>query len=212
MALDFWRREPLNAALADQWMLPRSPAYPLQEASYLRYLSDHLGYRLELQRARVPQCVVVGGSLSFDMTLINRGFAAPINQRPVLVAMVKVPHGAHRAVPLQSRGSAPIELGAFSGADVRDWQPYLPGDPYFHAVEHTLSFGPLPLPTSVSPGLWRLGLFLPDARAAAHDSDARFSIRLANDAAHVDWWTAPAAAGTGSRYGINMFATLNVTE
>ena len=77
LALDYWRAATVNISLADAWKLPRSPAYPVESTSYLKYISDHLGYRLELITATLPPSdVEAGGALSATISIVNRGFGA----------------------------------------------------------------------------------------------------------------------------------------
>ena len=191
-ALDFWRTSKLESGIVNEWKLPHSPSYPVYKTTHLQYLTDHLGYRLELSSAHVPSTAAAGEDWSFNATIVNRGFAAPMNARPVLAVLVKSPPTA-----------APIVLATLD-TDVRDWQPYLPGDPYFYSVTHELSMPPTPLPPSVGAGTYQLGLYLPDARSKLHDDDSRFAIRLANE--DVPWWT------LRGRYGVNVIATVTVTE
>ena len=75
-------------------------------------------------------------------------------------------------------------------ADVRDWQPHIPGDPTFSALEHVFTSVESP-PAAVCTGAktLQLGVFMPDARmqklAETEAMGAAFSVRLAN--ADVDW-------------------------
>lgn len=39
------------------------------------YIQDHLGYRLELQSARIPEQVMTGAEFKVEIELINRGFS-----------------------------------------------------------------------------------------------------------------------------------------
>ena len=192
-AVDFWRSSRLDAGLVDEWKLPHAAEYAVDNVTHLQYLTDHIGYRLELTTARVPSAVAAGGAFGFDASVVNRGFAAPMNPRPVLAVLLNQ----------SARVPVPIVLGAID-VDVRDLQPYLPNDPYFYPLTHRVSLPPVALPPSVVAGTWSLGLYLPDARADLHDDDARFAIRLANR--DVQWWSA------GGRYGVNVIATVTVTQ
>ena len=229
-ALDYWRETVISSDIVNRWHLPHSPAYPVYTATYLQYLTDHLGYRLELASASAPSSVAVGGALAFNFTLLNRGFAAPINPRPVLAVLVPAGTGTGTGTGtgvgasfrVDDADAKPVVLGAIS-TDVRSWQPHLPGDPYFDPIQHTLSFAVAELPAAVTAGAWRLGLYLPDARAEAHGSEARFAIRFANDDSGVGWWTAPGnnsnsnsnsssggGGGGARRFGVNTFANVAV--
>ena len=199
LALDYWRSSIMSPAIIDQWNLPHSSAYPMYTTSYLQYLTDHLGYRIELASSTVPSAAIaVGGALTFNCTFFNRGFASIINPRDVIAVLVK------------ENDDALIMLGPIE-TDVRTWQPYVPGDPYFYAIEHTLAFHIAALPSTVTAGTYRLGLYLPDPRAKAHGSQARFAIRFANDDPNFEWWTAEGNSSTAPRrYGVNAFARVDV--
>ena len=90
---------------------------------YYEYIRDHLGYRIELQSADLH---VEDGRLRGNVKLVNRGFSAPVNPRPVFLAV----------------GNLRIPLSC----DVRHW---------FSLEEQTLSFDfELPSPGKYEIGLW----------------------------------------------------------
>lgn len=110
----------------------------------------------------------------------HRGFAAPINPRPVLLVLLA-------ADTIVWRSGATM-------ADVRDWQPHIPGDPTFSALEHVLTSSET-LPAATCTGdqatSLQLGIFMPDARmeklVETNAMGAAFSVRLANS--DVGWQT-----------------------
>ena len=176
-----WMATKLDVERLRQDRLPVSPAYAAVEHTGFEYVRDHLGYRLELQWAALPTTIERGKVFNFSAALVNWGFAAPINPRPVLLVL------------LSADSSQIIWRSATSLADPREWQPHLPGDPTYSVIEHTLSSSEV-MPTNVSSSggaLLPLGLLLPDARMAAlattTKAAAAYSIQLAND--DVDWVT-----------------------
>ena len=120
------------------------------------------------------------------MHLINRGFLALRNPRPVLVALVASDGTVHT-------------LRADAGP--RTWQPYRPDDPDFEPVVHTIA---LDSSTSadLTPGNYRIGLWLPDA-AESLRLNPLYAVRVAND--DTVWWR-----DGQNRYGINVFGIVAV--
>ena len=78
-----WMRTPLDVGRLRQDRLPLSQAYATVPHTGFEYVRDHLGYRLELQWAEFPDFITPDGNFSFTAGLINFGFAAPVNPRPV---------------------------------------------------------------------------------------------------------------------------------
>ena len=184
-ALDHWRVEAVTRADLESAKLPVSDgwfedAFGRQVARvWYDYIRDHLGYRLEARTASWDSPAAPGSPWKFQLTLVNRGFAAPVNRRPALLLFIP-------------RVGTPVELPL--DADPRAWQPHAPGDPVFRPRFHTLSFsGEMP---ALSPGEYSLALWLPDAEASLR-SDPRYAVRLANR--DTVWWTD--AAG---RHGANI--------
>jgi hypothetical protein len=169
-----WIHTKLNVERLRQDRLPISSAYAAIEHTGFDYIRDHLGYRLELQWAALPTVIECGKIFNFSATLVNWGFAAPINPRPVLLVL------------LSADAKRIVWRSAASLADPREWQPHLPGDPTYSVIEHTLSSSEVMPNISHSSGtLLPLGLMLPDARmgtlAATTEVAAAYSIRLANE-------------------------------
>lgn len=190
-AMDRWRAEPVTRADLEAAKLPVSDGWfedaygqPVPRVWY-DYIRDHLGYRLEAREARWPREVRAGASWTFDLTLVNRGFAAPVNPRPVVLLLLP-------------RSGAPVALPLAS--DPRTWQPFAPGDPDFRALTHAVRFGgDLP---RLEPGEYSVALWLPDD-APSLRLDPRYAVRLANRDAV--WWTDEAG-----RYGANILGLVSV--
>ena len=51
-------------------------------------MSCDVGYRLELQSARMPELVKVGAEFRVEIELVNRGFSTLHNPRPVCLALM----------------------------------------------------------------------------------------------------------------------------
>lgn len=127
-SIDIWKRVPVDPMFLIANQLPYSESYFQDECgrhvwrSYYEYIRDHLGYRLELQSFEYDTTDRLRGKIR----LINCGFSAPVNPRPVFFAL----------------GKERIALDA----DVRKW---------YSGQEQTLSFDiPLPPSGSYEAGLW----------------------------------------------------------
>jgi len=116
-------------------------------------IQKRLGYRLVLQEARFPSAVRPGERLTVELRLVNEGFAAPVNPRPLYVVL----HGPE---------TARFEV---KEVDPRRW---LPG-------EHTFT-AQVTVPASLPAGNYTLALWLPDPYERLRD-DPRYSIRFANE-------------------------------
>ena len=187
-------QHPFNVTLASRdFRLPIAPAYAQAEGgrSGYEYIRDHLGYRIELQSATLPQKIALSpgaeagaGAVNFTFraALVNWGFAAPVSPRPVQLVL------------LAANGS--IAWRSASLADPRDWQPHIPGDPTFLPQLHRLT-ADVSIPRSVlttalakassdnggGSATLQFGLHMPDMRpekAAAAGSGPAYCIRLAN--------------------------------
>jgi hypothetical protein len=111
-----------------------------------------LGYRIALQSAALPTTARPGGSFNVDLTLVNDGWAAFTNPRPVFVAL----EGQNQ------RSTAQLTV------DPRTWQP--------GAIRIRAH---LRLPANLAAGTYRLALWLPDAATALRDRP-EYSVQLAN--------------------------------
>ena len=127
-SIDIWKRCPVDPMFLKANHFPWTEAYFQDERgrsvwrSVYEYIRDHLGYRLELLRF----AYTVTDRLRGEICLINRGFSAPVNPRPVFLAL----------------GRERIALEA----DIQRW---------YSGEEQTLEFDlPLPPPGSYEVGLW----------------------------------------------------------
>jgi hypothetical protein len=150
------------------------------------YIRDHLGYRIEIQEANIPDELVWGDSLSLQIKLINRGFAAIMNPRPVIVTLIRWDGTVYEFL---------------TNANPQLWQPFSPGDQTYTPLVHTISIQ-ADLPADIKPGIYSVGLWMPDAHEGLH-LNSKYSIRLANG--NVAWWT-----DSQSRYGINVIGQVEI--
>jgi hypothetical protein len=192
-SIDDWMKTPLTIEQARGARLPFSEDYFLDsEGDYVprtqfEYIRDHLGYRLELQKAKLPVSVKAGRECAVEVQLINRGFSTLHNPRPVYLVLI-----SHDGSVLKFKAEE---------ADPRQWQPFAPGDRQYTPLVHTVSVA-ASLPADVGPGRYKIGLWMPDA-AESLAMDPRYAIRVAN--AGVPWWT-----DTGGKYGINVIGSCEV--
>ena len=171
--------------VADRWF--EDGFGELTRRTQFEYIQDHLGYRLELQSARIPEQVKAGSPFKLEIELINRGFSTLYNPRTVFLTLI-------------DRSGKVTQLRA-GGSDPRQWQPFRPGDTEYKAVVHRISWSGS-LPSSAVAGSYQLGLWLPDS-AESLGRDPRYAIRVANR--DVPWWTDP-----HGQYGINLLGVIEV--
>jgi hypothetical protein len=113
-----------------------------------------LGYRLVLKEALIPQTIQAGGTLNVNVRLSNVGFAAMYNPRPMFIVLQRP--GGRYEIPV-------------TNVDPRRWAP---------GKEDTIVIS-VNVPANVTPGIYRLGLWLPDAYASLRSNPA-YSVRFAN--------------------------------
>jgi hypothetical protein len=118
-------------------------------------VEQRLGYRFVVSRVAYTEAVRPGGVLDLEIDIANRGFAAPLNRRPVYVVLSD--GSTHRRARL-------------SGVDARRWG----------AGETARLATSLRVPAELAPGTYTLSLWLPD-EAAALEADPRYAIQLANE-------------------------------
>jgi hypothetical protein len=201
--IDSWMGTSLNLTRLYLDKLPVSRHYAASNHTGFEYLRDHLGYRLELQHASWPDAVNLqpglNASLPFSAMLLNWGFAAPINPRPVQLVIL-------------SADLTRILWRSPSLADPTDWQPYIPGDPFFTPLRHklggnmTVHFADMPCELPATDCVLPIGLHLPDSRNdqfAAAGVSLAFSIRLANQ--DVPW------LDVGTEGGVNILGELHLS-
>jgi len=169
--IDAWKETPITAEELDAGNFPYSPDYFAgAERTAFEYIRDHLGYRLEALQARFDSSVTAGGRMRAEVTLVNRGFAAPVNPREFYFVLAH-PDGAVYEIP--------------TFINAQTLQPYQPGDESYTLLEHSIAVDAR-LPADLPAGEWSLGLWMPDARASLR-LRPDYAIRLANRIEWCDW-------------------------
>ncbi len=192
--MDRWRTRALTADKLKAEKLPVSDGYfddvygnPVERTEF-EYLRDHLGYRLELQEARLTEKVKQGENLHVEIELINRGFSTLFNPRQAYLVLISGDEKRVHAILLD--------------ANPRDWQPFHPDALDYEPLRHTVRYDGA-LPENTTPERHTLGLWLPDPKPAIH-LDPQFALRLANR--DTPWWTS-----IDGQYGVNILHTIQVT-
>lgn len=89
-SIDVWKSVPVDPMFLIENDLPLSDGYFESETgkhiwrSYYEYFRDHLGYRIELQSAELFR---ENERIKGEIRLVNRGFSAPVNPRPVYLRL-----------------------------------------------------------------------------------------------------------------------------
>ena len=194
-AIDYWRKAPVSKECVQEEHLPVSDGWfedaygEAVERTQFEYIRDHLGYRFELQWAAFPETVQAGKPMEMTFEIINRGFSTLFNPRTVYIVLI--PQDEEKVYEL------PIDV------DPRKWQPYAIGDDAFDPLRHEVACT-LQLPENITPGIYAMGLWLPDPKGSIR-LDPQYAIRLANR--DTPWWV-----NLNGQYGINVLYTIQVLE
>lgn len=189
LPIDRWKKQQITPEILNENNLPVSNDYfttkygKIISRNAYEYIRDHLGYRLEIQKATFPE--KTAGNFDISATIINRGFAGPINSRPIFFCLI----GKDEKV-----WTLPVVQ------DIRTLLPALAGK---KPISYTLRWQGM-IPADLPNGVYRVGLWLPD-----EDMRLRFrpdyAIKLAND---VKWFI-----NAEGQYGINILGEdLNVSR
>ncbi len=193
-SIDHWMETPLTEKELRDSKLPVSDGYfndytgRAVKRTVFEYIRDHLGYRIELQKAFFPHTLSNNQPIHIKVELINRGFATLINPRHVYFVLINT--------------SGELILTHKSSANPQTWQPYQPDDPDYKALKHTIEAEFLL--NALQPGEYMLGLWLPDADETIH-FDSRYAVRTANR--DVPWWTT-----ADGQYGVNILGSIKITS
>jgi hypothetical protein len=125
------------------------------------HIARRLGYRFVAERLDYTRSLRAGGSVAFELTLKNTGFASPHLPRVVEVGIL----------PATTAAAKPAHSVVLSDADPRWWGP--------EAGRINLR-GALPVPAGFQRGTYRLGLRFSDPSERLRD-DSRYALRLANE-------------------------------
>ena len=156
-SIDIWKKVPVDPLFLKDNGFVAPDGYFFDERgnfvrrSYFEYIRDHLGYRFELQSADITAS---GGNISAEITLINRGFSAPVNPRQAYLTLC---------------GNGRKYEFAFD-ADLRK---------FYGGGTYTLK---LACAAQLPPGSYRAGIAFPDAAETLRDVP-EYAIRCANNIA-----------------------------
>lgn len=150
------------------------------------YIRDHLGYRIELQSLQLPEKLEMGKENMLNLSLRNRGFATVFGEHNVCFVLIS------------DKGEV-VEFP--TNANPMDWQPFEPKDSTCTSLVHPVDLS-LTLPTSLTPGTYKLGLWIPDASDRLM-YNPRYAIRCANG--DTDWWISE-----DGKYGVNVLTAVEV--
>ncbi|MCW2898361.1 MAG: hypothetical protein JWO67_626 [Streptosporangiaceae bacterium] len=153
------------------------------------YVRDHLGYRIQLQKARFSRTAM---SLKVDMDLLNTGFSPSHTRRPVQLVLLdpagrvvaRTDTGADWTTWQGAAATEPATAGGSGGNGV----------PPVHKVSGTLRLFGRP------EGTYKVGLALPGNGASASDPD--YAVRLANGG-DVSW---------DAKNGVNVIGQITVAH
>ena len=193
-SINSWMKEKLNTSLLQQYYMPAQTEYLQVAHSMFDYISDHLGYRLQVVSASYSVTPFIEHNITLDVSVSNFGFSAPVNIRNAyLVFIDEQGTGAMSDVVFTSR---------IKTCDPRVWHPYIANDPEFlistHSIHHYAA-----LPGNVFGKSWRMGVHLTSYSGAPLQGSSSVAVRFAN--ADVPWWTT--ADGLG---GVNILGTVQV--
>ena len=192
-SIDRWMETPMTTDDARGAGLPVSDGYfedragnPVPRTQF-EYIRDHLGYRFELRHARLPKTLHHGESIAIEIEIINRGFSAMHNSRPVYLVFVNA--------------DGEVVLTHNSDADPRRWQP-TDGASDADAVLKNHFAAEIRDTEALVPGSYVVGLWLPDGSGRL-EPDPRYAVRVANR--DVPWWS-----NSAGEYGINLLGSFDV--
>jgi hypothetical protein len=126
-----------------------------QAGGCLAEVSRRLGYRLALQTVAHSSTAVRQGMLAWSVTLLNQGWARPLNERSLVLSLVDT-QGQTTVLPLP-------------GTDLRQAAP---GEPLHLG-------GEVALPVTLAAGTYRVHLGAPDSAASLAVNPA-YTLRFAN--------------------------------
>ena len=194
-SIDKWMTTAISKEKLIENKMPISDGYfedafgkPAQRTEF-EYICDHLGYRLELQQAKITTNAKPRQEFILEASLINRGFSTLHNPRPIYIVLI-------------DKDEKAIEFN-LKDTDPRKWQPFEPGDKDYKPIVHKISFK-TKLPPNIKPGSYKIGIWLPD-KYESIKYDARYDIRFANR--DILWWT-----DSKNRYGVNVLCNILVEE
>ncbi len=130
------------------------PVEVYQEEGCWDDFQRRLGYRFVLKEAKMPKRVVSGNYLNMNFTIVNRGFSATTNERPVYLVLSK---------------------------DDQEYKFKIDSDPrkWYSDEEKTVNIRQK-LPKNLESGSYDLYLWMPD-KSKRLQNNPKYSIRVANE-------------------------------
>lgn len=192
-SIDDWMQTSITPEQVREAKLPLSDGYFEDANGYevqrtqFEYITDHLGYRIEMQRAIFSKTANIGGEVTVAAELINRGFSTIHNPRPVYFVLINN-DGEIFEFPVED-------------SDPRKWQPHKPGDKDCGPLTHKIS-AKISLPDNLRAGWYQLGVWMPDKYESIR-MDPRYALRVANR--DVSWWT-----DANCSYGVNILGLIQI--
>lgn len=190
----YWKETPIDESFLVKNRMPVSSNYfknqdgSSAERSVFDYIRDHLGYRLELQQLNIEGAPSIGKKISFDLSLINRGFSTLFNEHPVYFVLIDQENQVTEFI---------------TDTDVNDFQPYNPDDKNCEPLLHHIK-GEFTIPQNLAKGKYKLGLWIPDGSERLR-YNKRYAIRCANG--NMAWWSSP-----DNKYGVNILTTIDISS
>ncbi len=208
-----WKTSMLSQEEVENFHLPVSDRYfsdvdgnQVERSSY-EYIRDHLGYRLELQKAEFTQ---TSRKVTIKTDIINRGFAAPQNPRNIYYVILNEENEvlSHVELPYDWRDWQPddfavahdnknnlkynqdyaslddiiiggIPLGAFNSQWHREPLD-ITYDPYVYTIKGVISTAGL------EDGQYKIGIVMPDMNEMLTDKPDAYAVRFANQVPYLE--------------------------
>ncbi|XP_065184019.1 uncharacterized protein LOC135814778 [Sycon ciliatum] len=195
--INSWMKEPLNATQLQESFMPAQPEYLLQPHTMFEYIRDHLGYRLQLLTVSYSITPFIEHNITFDASISNFGFSAPINIRFAYLVFFE------KSGDVPKDTDQVLFTSRITSCDPRVWHPYIANDPEYirsrHPIHHYAA-----LPGQLfGKNVW-MGLQLTSRAGAQPVEVGQYNaVRLAT--ANTTWWVDSAGRG-----GVNILGLVNV--
>ncbi len=165
-AIDLWKKQFVTPDLLKEKQLRFDPAWfgNLPERSWYEYIRDHLGYRIALESAQIPEFISAERNFTAKIVLKNYGFAAPVNQRKPVFALIGL-DGSSFLMP--------------ADCNLQLLQPCTPGDKRTNILAHEVSLSAL-LPDTLPQGKYKIAVAFPDP-APSLQNRPEYCIQLATE-------------------------------
>lgn len=165
--IDTWKQQMFTPELLKEHEIRFDPDWfcGKTERSSFDYIRDHLGYRLAVSEAELPEQLARGEKAAISATLKNYGFSTPIKKRFAGFVLVS------------EDGKDVIELG--ETYNMRALQPVALDGKRDDVLEHKIECDGI-VPTDAKTGKYCVALWMPDSSANLR-YNAAYGIRLASE-------------------------------